>query len=67
MLTNTCQLMSVRIPQIGYIKVRAVSGSCARRAFIHSSRKEASCMEASDEFRTIGFECEQGPVPAVAE
>jgi len=34
MPTNACQLMPVRIAQIGNIKVGAIRGSCAWRAFI---------------------------------
>lgn len=62
MLTNACQLMPVRIAQIGDIKVGAVRASRARLAFIRSSREEARGMEPSDKVRIIRTECEHSPV-----
>ena len=62
MLINACELMPVRIAQIGNIKVGAVRASRTRLAFIRSSRKEASCMEPSDKIRVICTECEHCPV-----
>ncbi len=62
MLANARQFMPVRIAQIGNIKIGAVGGSCTGHAFILSSRTEAHCMEASDNFRAIGSECEHCPV-----
>lgn len=62
MLTNACQLMSVRIAQIGNIKVGAVRASCAWLAFIRPSCKKARSMEPSDKVRVICTECEHSPV-----
>lgn len=62
MLTNACQLMTVRIAQIGNIKIGAVRGSCPWLAFTLPSRKEACSMEPSDKVRVICTECEHGSV-----
>lgn len=62
MLTNACQLMPVRIAQIGNIKVGAVCGSCTWLAFILPSRKEACCMKPPDKVSAVCTECEHCPV-----